>query len=39
MDISQHATDIGMGPATSCYTSTIPPPKQVCIQQAVKATL
>ncbi|ANQ09911.1 Uncharacterized protein PCOAH_00045980 [Plasmodium coatneyi] len=39
MDITQHATDIGMGPVTSCYTSTIPPPKQVCIQQAVKATL
>ncbi|SCO94053.1 rhoptry neck protein 2, putative [Plasmodium malariae] len=39
MDITQHATDIGVGPATSCYTSTIPPPKQVCIQQVVKATL
>ncbi|EUD69402.1 hypothetical protein C922_00265 [Plasmodium inui San Antonio 1] len=39
MDITQHATDIGMGPITSCYTSTIPPPKQVCVQQAVKATL
>ncbi|SBS97040.1 hypothetical protein POVCU1_035360 [Plasmodium ovale curtisi] len=39
MDIGQHATDIGMGPATSCYTSTIPPPKQVCIRQAVKAAL
>ncbi|CAA9989629.1 rhoptry neck protein 2, putative [Plasmodium knowlesi strain H] len=39
MDITQHASDIGMGPVTSCYTSTIPPPKQVCIQQAVKVTL
>ncbi|KJP86927.1 hypothetical protein AK88_03436 [Plasmodium fragile] len=39
MDITQHASDIGMGPAASCYTSTLPPPKQVCIQHAVKATL
>nr|AIT18317.1 rhoptry neck protein 2 [Plasmodium gallinaceum] len=39
MDITQHAEDIGMGPAASCYTSTYPPPRQICLQSAVKTTL
>ncbi|CAD2100243.1 rhoptry neck protein 2, putative [Plasmodium vinckei brucechwatti] len=39
MDITQHAKDIGMGPSTSCYTSLVPPPKSICIQQAVKSVL
>ncbi|SCM04214.1 rhoptry neck protein 2, putative [Plasmodium chabaudi chabaudi] len=39
MDITQHAKDIGMGPSTSCYTSLVPPPKSICIQQTVKAVL
>ncbi|WBY59866.1 rhoptry neck protein 2 [Plasmodium yoelii yoelii] len=39
MDITQHATDIGMGPSTSCYTSLLPPPKSICIQQTVKTVL
>ncbi|KEG04585.1 hypothetical protein YYE_00160 [Plasmodium vinckei vinckei] len=39
MDITQHAKDIGMGPSTSCYTSLVPPPKSICVQQTVKAVL